>query len=424
MISTLVRTTVAAACALAVAASAAGTAPPSPDTAAARRQLPTIPALDHFYDAPSNLSAYAPGDVISRRHVAPPAVQGPQVASAEQVLYRTTNTQNEPSYSVATLFTPKRPASEPAVVSVQLYEDSANSECAPSYALMAGFSGPNWPIASVDSPIVIKWALDQGYHVVASDHEGPRNGFIAGFEEGQAGLDGIRAAIHANNFAPKTKVTMYGYSGGAHTTAWMSTLAESYAPDLNVVGVAHGGTPVDLISIVKFLEGGPFAGFVMSGISGILNVYKELNKLAESKCSQNDFLNPIGFMRTQGNCLPSVVLHYNFARFTDKCDLGKYDFFNYPGLKEMFHRETLLQSVASGNVSVPKFPRLMWHAQPDEIVPFAPAQQYVYEQCEKGADLQFASLPVGEHVRFLFYFFFFDSFLVPDDHHPLRHHAR
>jgi len=70
-------------------------------------------------------------------------------------------------------------------------------------------------------------------------------------------LDSIRAtkAFSALRLAPDVKIGMWGYSGGAIAQGWASALQPSYAPELNVVGVAHGGTPVNLTATVEFLEG-------------------------------------------------------------------------------------------------------------------------------------------------------------------------
>lgn len=214
------------------------------------RDTPLPPSRDPFYVPPGNLSSYQPGQIISSRVVAPPAVQDPAVGHVVQVLYRTINTNGNASSTVATVFTPTNPRADPAMLSLQFYEDSANIACAPSYSLMAGLSSPNWPTSSLDNPVITKWALNLGYYVVIADHEGPNSAFIAGWEEGQAGLDGIRAALASADLPTSTKIAMYGYSGGAHATAWMTNLAPTYAPELNVVGSAHGGTPVDLTTMV------------------------------------------------------------------------------------------------------------------------------------------------------------------------------
>lgn len=136
-------------------------------------------------------------------------------------------------------------------------------------------------------------------------------------------------------------------------------------------------------------------------MAGVLNTYTQYNSLVTTKCQQS-VQDAIAFLRTENNCLVSVVTHFNFQTFTDKCNFGNYTFYTYPPVADILGKETLLQNVTTVGVNVPKFPRLMWHSVGDEIVPFPPAQQYVEQQCAQGANLQFAALGFGEHVRFHF----------------------
>ena len=46
---------------------------------------------------------------------------------------------------------------------------------------------------------------------------------------------------------------MWGYSGGAISTGWAGALLSTYAPELNVVGAAHGGTPASLQPCVEII---------------------------------------------------------------------------------------------------------------------------------------------------------------------------
>jgi hypothetical protein len=75
-------------------------------------------------------------------------------------------------------------------------------------------------------------------------------------------LDSVRAtkAFATLGLASNVKVGMWGYSGGAIAQGWAAALQPSYAPDLNVVGIAHGGTPANLTATVEFLDGKLFSG--------------------------------------------------------------------------------------------------------------------------------------------------------------------
>lgn len=92
---------------------------------------------------------------------------------------------------------------------------------------------------------------------------GAVDSWTAGVEEDHATLDGIRAA---ESFAPAglagrdTRVAMMGYSVGSQASQFATEMAPKYAPELNVVGVASGGLPVNVAHAAKKADGGAFAG--------------------------------------------------------------------------------------------------------------------------------------------------------------------
>lgn len=62
----------------------------------------------------------------------------------------------------------------------------------------------------------------------------------------------------------------------------------------------------------------------------------------------------------------------------------------------------LLLNTTSSNVNpTPTYPQLIWHAGLDEIVSLDTVKQYVAEQCIKGANIQFQSIPLTEHISAL-----------------------
>jgi hypothetical protein len=61
---------------------------------------------------------------------------------------------------------------------------------------------------------------------------------------GYASIDAMRAVLAAGNvtgMGPDPITTMYGYSGGASISSWVSELQPTYAPELKIHGVAIGG---------------------------------------------------------------------------------------------------------------------------------------------------------------------------------------
>jgi hypothetical protein len=59
---------------------------------------------------------------------------------------------------------------------------------------------------------------------------------------------------------------MLGYSGGSIATSWAEEIAPAYAPDLDIVGAAAGGVPVDFAHELPYLNGSPSWAGVMPGV--------------------------------------------------------------------------------------------------------------------------------------------------------------
>lgn len=352
------------------------------------------PNDDPFYKTPNNINTYANGQIIQSRK-ADTDIGNANKVDAFQLSYRTTNTQQQAQANVATVWIPTKPASPPKIFSYQVYEDSTQLDCAPSYSYLTGFDEPNKVTTILDTPIIISWALQQGYYVVSSDHEGPRAAFIAGYEEGMAILDGIRALKNFKSLPQDSAVGMYGYSGGAHATVWAETLAGSYAPEINIIGTAHGGTPVSAKDTFTFINKGLFAGFAVAGVSGLALAHPDMEAFIKPRLNAQG-VKTLNQIRSRGFCIGQVVTSYPlldvFSLVNDT------NLLNEDPIASILKQETLVQSEASWTVPVPKFPRMLWHAGPDEIVPYAPAAQYVKEQCAKGAQIYFDTYPIAEHV--------------------------
>lgn len=201
----------------------------------------TDPNQDSFYKAPSNLATYKPGQVIRSRKVTT-TVTSSSLKQAYQLYFRTTNTQGGAEGTVATVFQPTNPKTSASaqILSYHAYEDSDSFDCAPSWALVQGSMSKATGTTGMDLDTYVTFALGKGVYAVVPDDEGSVSAFIGGHQEAYAALDGVRAT---KNFfkIPKAAAAGAGYSGGASVTVWFAELAGSYAPDLKILGVAHGG---------------------------------------------------------------------------------------------------------------------------------------------------------------------------------------
>jgi hypothetical protein len=107
---------------------------------------------------------------------------------------------------------------------------------------------------TVPTPIPLQYAAE-GDNVVTSDYEGEDLAYGAGQQSGYETLDAIRAAEKWLGVREtSTSVGLVGYSGGSIATEFASELAHTYAPTLDIVGVAEGGIPVDLFHNIAYVD--------------------------------------------------------------------------------------------------------------------------------------------------------------------------
>lgn len=209
-----------------------------------------LPSMDPFYDAEASQADSAAGAVLRTR----PAPYGsPQVSTpitSTQVLYRTTDQQGEAASTVATVLRPLTPG-PPKIMSFHTAYDGLGSECDPSYTLSGHGDSTT---ASIEQAVITGY-LAAGYTVVVPDYEGRDLEWTIGRQSGYAALDGIRAAETVLALPSSTPVGLIGYSGGSVPTQWGAEVAPQYAPELNIVGAAAGGLPVDLAHNLLYVSG-------------------------------------------------------------------------------------------------------------------------------------------------------------------------
>src|SRR5262249_4900696 len=103
--------------------------------------------------------------------------------------------------------------------------------------------------------------------------------YLVGESEGRAVLDAARAARQLPTGAGK-RVLIAGHSQGGHAALFAGEIANEYAPELRVLGVASGAPVPDPGRFLDFTADSPAtAGFVIMGVSGYLIAYPELGRM-------------------------------------------------------------------------------------------------------------------------------------------------
>ena len=355
---------------------------------------PPKPDSDPFYAQPSPMPDVAPGTILNSRKVTfAPALSAPMPNAAWQLKFMSKDVNDQPIAAVATVVMPLVPALVGAapLVSYQFAEDSLGMQCAPSRTLTGGTANYNSQAETLE---YLPGLTAQGWTMVFPDHEGPYSSYAVGKLAGQISLDAIRAA---ESFAPlglagkQTPVGLWGYSGGALATAWAAALQATYAPELNVVGVASGGTPADLISVAKAFDSGlgnvAFFSLGFSGVIGATRSYPELLPPSilndKGKAAVAALAN--GCVGNTGDGSPQPMGH--FADYTNT------DAFETPGVKATASKIALPQA---GHVPIAKM--YLYHSQIDELIPIAGTDALVKSWCDSGVHISYYRAVTGEHV--------------------------
>lgn len=190
-----------------------------------------------FYDPTPQQIAGPPGTMIRRQEL-PGA---PLRATAYRVLYRSTGLRGEPIAVSGVVVVPPGPA--PAVGRTVIAWAHPTSgvvpRCAPSRAVFV--------FQTIQG---LREMIRQGHVVVATDYPGlgtpGPHPYLVGVSEGRAVLDGVRAAASAPWAQASRRFGVWGHSQGGHAALYAGLLAGSYAPELQLVGIAAAAPATDL----------------------------------------------------------------------------------------------------------------------------------------------------------------------------------
>ena len=364
----------------------------APLTAAAVMAAPaaavTDPSQDPFYTPPAGFQQTKPGTILRSREATMSGPQAEVSASAYQLLFRTTDATGQPTAAVTTVLIPSSPASGTRVLaSYQTAYDSMTLKCAPSYTMQDGNGS--------DEETYIASELQQGWDVNVPDYEGLNSEWAVGPMLGRATLDSIRAAEHfaadGLTAGTKTKVTLNGYSGGSEAATWAAALAPSYAPELNLVGVAAGGNFPDYDYTTAHLDGSPWYGTEIGVMESFSRAYKDfdLKKLlnaAGQALAASDGTDASG---CSGSTLNEP--YGNASQYT-----------NFPSSAAMAADplfERVMARMALGKAPYPKAPEYLYNAITDELAFIVPVDALVQQYCGAGVTVDYDRDASGaEHV--------------------------
>jgi pimeloyl-ACP methyl ester carboxylesterase len=257
--------------------------------------------------------------------------------------------------------------------------------CAPSLQLAAGSDYENANIAA---------ALKAGYAVVVSDYQGYTNGatptYLAGASQGNAVLDIVKAAtqIPSVGLVASTKVAIWGYSQGGQSAAWAGQLQPSYAPDLNLIGIAAGGIPGDFKRTADYLDGKNGAAFLMGGVIGLSTQYPD--KIPLDTLANAD--GKAAIARGKQQCVFESLFdfqNHSLSEFTVNNQTLE-ELLAVPSINEAL----VAQDLGGTKVNVPLY---QYHGKADEFIPLDQAVALKKKYCAKFSNVSFDVYP-SEHI--------------------------
>ncbi|MFI5778074.1 lipase family protein [Nocardia sp. NPDC051570] len=354
------------------------------------------PELDSFYKAPADVIAGTPpGGIIKARQITPALGSvAPFNIDAWQVLYRTDDSHGNAIATVTTLLKPRGAAPEGGfkLLSYQVAEDSTAQYCAMSYVVQQG-SIPADYVNSAETSLAVALGVSQGWAVAIPDYEGPNSAYGAAILGGQATLDGIRAA---ESFAPlqltagpATPVGLMGYSGGTIPSGWVAEHHDTYAPELNIAGIAIGGVAMgDLMAVLRSDNGNLGAGVIGAALHGFATEYPEVQRVFDT---QYDWFGRFMTSFKGVLCHPMGSALFPFWNY-----LGSYtghgDPLEVPELSNAITAQQLGQHT-------PDVPMYIYHAQNDELIPNAGTDRIVDGYCaDPNVSITYTREFLAEHI--------------------------
>jgi pimeloyl-ACP methyl ester carboxylesterase len=347
-------------------------------------------AADDFYTPPATLPAHN-GDIVrsepSTFYLDPlRTIRAP--ATVQRIMYRSTDAHGEPMAVTGTVLTPSKPwlgRGQRPVVGFAVGTQGLGDQCAPSRQLAAGSEYEGSFIAGL---------LQRGYGVAVSDYQGLGtpgvHTYVVRAATGHAVLDAVRAAqrLDAAGLPDAGPVALAGYSQGGGGSASAAELEPTYAPELDLKGAYAGAVPAELAAVARFLDGGPYAGFMLYAVNGLDEAYPELDAPG--------LLNAAGdaaFSASQSQCTVETVARYAFTRSSSLTTTGE-------SISSVLQREPYRSVVAEQRIGDrrPAAPALVIHSVADDVVPYGQGRDMARSWCAKGVGVRFDTSVAPTHV--------------------------
>jgi len=338
---------------------------------------------DPFFAAPSDVADHQPGDVLKVRQM-PPNLYFPG-SQVWEVLFRTTDSEGKPIAANTTFLVPPNHVADSPLISYQHIINALGNKCKIATELYT-----TDPFTQIREAPGLNIALARGWAVALPDHLGPRMAYGAAKLGGQITLDGIRAVKKIPELqVTNSPVGLGGYSGGGMATSWAAALAPTYAPELNIVGAAEGGAPMNIAKMASALGANPHPAFglAMAAALGLEREYPDRMNVTDQLNANGRWLQSL----IENGCTNEIMfwgLGRAASQMTDNAD-----FLNDPSAWQVMNENSL--ELYAG---IPKAPIFEWHSPTDSLVPVDAIDNTMRRYCDAGVPVQTLLTPSPDHL--------------------------
>lgn len=336
------------------------------------------PTVDEFYDTPAPLPD-RPGELLDAELFSRTI---PDEAQAWRILYTTTRADGVPAVASGLVVVPaNRPAVPMPVIALAHGTTGVDRACAPSLLADPFGAGAFFALDRV---------IDEGWALVATDYVGlgteGGHPYLVGEPAGRSVLDAVRAARQLEGLRLAEETIVWGHSQGGGAALWTGGLAPTYAPEIELLGVAALAPASDLVGLADGLDtviaGSIFASYLLHGYA---NAYPDVRV--------EDYVRPTAravFDAAVGRCLaePAALLS-----IIGSVTLGDQIFSSELDSGPLLER--LEQNVPARPIEAPL---LIAQGEADSLVLPDVQSAYVDARCAAGQPIDFRTFPGLDHV--------------------------
>jgi len=239
--------------------------------------------------------------------------------------------------------------------------------------------------AEPDAPIIrelLAPLLGAGFAIVAADYEGlgtpDEHTYCIGQSEGRNVLDSVRAAcsIGIEGLSLESPVIALGHSQGGQAVLFAGELAETYAPEIRLLGVVAQAPACELSTLWAELRMTATRGYIVMLASGVLAAYPDI---APDEVATDAGLDVIATSRNQsGQEILGSLATADIDRLLPRA--------LSPALRRVLDDN-------SPGMRAPAMPVLVVHGTGDEEVPVTAARSMVQRYISLGADVRLVEHP-------------------------------